>query len=62
MGSVFAFLGARLLTSVLVGVSPMDPLAFFGGTALLATAALVASFVPALRALGIDPMKILREE
>jgi predicted permease len=62
LGVVFAFLGARLMTSVLVGVSPMDPLAFAGGTSLLLVAALVASFVPARRALGIDPMQVLREE
>jgi predicted permease len=62
LGVVFAFLGARLMTSVLVGVSPMDPLAFAGGTSLLLVAALVASLVPARRALGIDPMQVLREE
>jgi ABC-type antimicrobial peptide transport system permease subunit len=61
-GVVFAFLGARILTVVLVGVSPVDPLAFAGGTSILLVAALVASFVRARRALGIDPMKALREE
>ena len=62
LGAVFAFLGARLIASVLVGVSAMDPLAFAGGTSLLLIAALVASFIPARRALGIDPMQTLREE
>ena len=62
VGTVLAYLGARLLTSVLVGVSPMDPLAFAGGTSILLFAALVASWVPARRALGIDPMHTLREE
>ena len=62
LGMVFAFLLARLMTSVLVGVSPMDPLAFAGGTSVLLLAALAASIVPARRALGIDPMQTLQEE
>ena len=62
LGTVFAFLLARLVTSVLVGVSPLDPIAFAGGTGVLLAAALVASFVPARRALGIDPMRALQEE
>ena len=62
VGAVLTFLGARLLNTVLVGVSPMDPGAFAAGMAILASAALAASVVPALRALGIDPMQTLREE
>jgi len=64
IGMVFAYLGARLLmkASVLVGVGAMDPKSFAGGTSMLLVAALVASFIPARRALGIDPMQTLREE
>lgn len=62
VGMLLAFLGARLLTTILFGVSPMDPAAFAGGTLLLVVAALAASLVPALRALRIDPMQTLREE
>jgi len=62
VGAVFAFLGARLIVGVLVGVSPMDPRAFGGGMAILGLSALVASVLPALRALRIDPMQTLREE
>lgn len=62
VGAVVAFAGARLLAGVLVGVGPVDPWAFGGGTTVLVLAALVASLVPARRALGIDPMKTLREE
>lgn len=61
-GVVLAFLCARLLTSVLVGVSPMDPVAFAGAVSMLIVAALVASVSPARRALAIDPMQTLREE
>jgi hypothetical protein len=62
VGAVVAFAGARLLAGVLVGVGPVDPWAFGGGTTVLVLAALVASVVPARRALGISPMKTLREE
>ena len=61
-GALVAYGGARLLTSVLYGISPMDPLAFLGGTGLLALAALVASVIPARAALGISPMEALRDE
>ncbi len=40
----------------------MDPGAFAGGTTVLFLAALIASVVPALRALGVDPMQAFREE
>ena len=62
VGAFAAFLGARLLTTVLVDVSALDPLSFAAGTSILVTAALVASFVPARRALRIDPMGTLRDE
>lgn len=62
LGLVLAFLAARLMSSILVGVGPLDPLAFAGGTSLLVAAALAASLVPARRALAIDPMQTLREE
>jgi hypothetical protein len=62
LGAVLAFLAARAVSVILVGVSPLDPAAFAGGIGLLVTAALVASYVPARRALRIDPMRTLREE
>jgi predicted permease len=52
----------RLLTSVLMGVSPIDPLALLGGAALLGLAALLASLVPGLRASRVDPLVALRYE
>ncbi len=53
---------SRLLTSQLYGVSPYDPLTYVFVVALLASAALTASYLPARRATRIDPMKILRHE
>lgn len=61
-GVVLAFFGARALASVLWGVSPLDPPAFLAGVAILGSAALAASLIPARRALTIDPMETLRDE
>jgi putative ABC transport system permease protein len=43
-------------------VSPLDPLTFGGVTMLLAAVALGASYVPALRASRIEPVRALRDE
>jgi predicted permease len=61
IGVATAFLTARLLTTLLFGVSPTDPRTMAGvPLALLATAAL-ACLVPGLRAARLDPAEILRE-
>ena len=53
---------ARLMRSQLFEMSPADPIAVGGGAGILLVAALAASFVPASRAIRIDPMRALREE
>ncbi len=62
LGLVAAAAVAPLLKSLMFGVSPIDPLSFGGTVMLLLVAALVASVVPARRALRIDPIQVLREE
>jgi putative ABC transport system permease protein len=53
---------ARLLSAILYGVTPRDPLTIAAGVALLTIGAAVAAYVPARRAARIDPVEALREE
>jgi putative ABC transport system permease protein len=53
---------SRWLSSQLYQVSPFDAAAYAGLTALMAVVALLACYLPARRALRIDPMRALREE
>jgi putative ABC transport system permease protein len=61
-GLAIAFVLARFLQSLLFGVSAHDGLTFAAVTALLLAVALFAAYIPARRAVRIDPLLALRHE
>jgi ABC-type antimicrobial peptide transport system permease subunit len=62
IGTAAALAAVRLLRSFLWGVTPTDPLTFGAVIGLLLAVALVASLLPALRVLHLDPALSLRAE
>jgi putative ABC transport system permease protein len=62
IGLGLAIAVGRLMKSFLYGVSPTDPLTLTAVPILLALVALAATYVPARRAVRVDPMSSLRAE
>jgi ABC-type antimicrobial peptide transport system permease subunit len=65
-GLLFGLAGAwaltRAMSHMLVGVSPSDPLTYISVAALLSSITLLACWIPARRAMLVDPMVALRYE
>ena len=61
-GTIGALASAKVLKSLVFGVSASDPLTLVAVATTLALVALMASLVPAYRALRLDPVKVLRAE
>ena len=62
IGLPAALVGARLITSLLFGLKPADPLTICVATLLLLLVAALAGYIPARRASRVDPMTALRCE
>ncbi len=62
IGLVLAGITGFLARGLLYGLAPLDPIAFIAGPLLFGVVALVASYLPAVRATRIDPMAALRVE
>jgi putative ABC transport system permease protein len=62
LGTILAVSSGKLADTLLFGLKPSDPLTIASAVLLLAGVALIASFIPALRAARTEPMIALREE
>jgi ABC-type antimicrobial peptide transport system permease subunit len=62
LGSAIAIGVGRLLSDVLFGITPADPVSLIGASAILAAVALLACYLPARMASRLDPLVVLRED
>ena len=62
LGLAAAFFVSRWLSSELYGISSLDPLTYFGVAVVMASVTLLACYIPARRAMRVDPLIALRYE
>jgi ABC-type antimicrobial peptide transport system permease subunit len=53
---------SRWVSSLLFGVTALDPATYVASALIVSTAALIASYIPARRASSVDPMESLRAD
>jgi len=61
-GLVLGILASRVLASIVYEATPRDPLVLAGAVLAMAILGLIATWIPAQRALSLDPLVLLREE
>ena len=61
-GLLLGVLASQLLAQIVYEATPRDPVVFAGVTGTMTVLGLLATWIPARRALGIDPARLLREE
>ncbi len=61
-GLILGMLASRVLASIVYQATPRDPLILAGVVLAMAALGLVATWIPAQRALSLDPVKLLREQ
>jgi predicted permease len=61
-GLILGLLSSRVLGAIVYQATPRDPAVLFGVTATMLALGLVASWIPARRALAVDPIVLLRDE
>ena len=62
IGFVLTLAVARLMTSLMYAIHPRDPAIFLAVAILVAVISILAAYIPARRAAGIQPLAALRED
>jgi ABC-type antimicrobial peptide transport system permease subunit len=61
-GLILGILATRVLASIVYQATPRDPLVLAGAVLAMLLLGLLATWIPAQRALSVDPLTLLREE
>jgi ABC-type antimicrobial peptide transport system permease subunit len=62
LGCILAFAFTRVMAALLYNVAATDPLTFAGAAFFLAAIAQFGAYIPARRAMAIEPLRALREQ
>jgi ABC-type antimicrobial peptide transport system permease subunit len=62
IGLAISTAASKLLTTFLFGLTPTDAMTFVGGSTILCLVGVIASYLPAHRAAGVDPLVALRHD